>query len=153
MVSRAQTPRSAGPAHIADVMTRHPAFLSADQTVDQAARMMADLGVGALPVCENEELIGMLTDRDITVRCTATGKAPTECRVADAMSSDVQWCAEDDTIDTASHKMESRRIRRLPVIDREHHLVGMLSLGDLATKFRDAGKVLKKISSPSAPAR
>lgn len=145
-----QSRAAAGQTRIADVMTRNPAFLRGDQTVDQAAKVMAELGVGALPICENEQLIGMLTDRDITVRCTATGKSPGECRVADAMSSKVQWCSEDDTVDVARHKMESKRIRRLPVVDRDHHLVGMFSLGDLATRSGDAGDVLKRVSTPLA---
>ncbi|EHP44124.1 hypothetical protein OR16_04037 [Cupriavidus basilensis OR16] len=144
------------PRRVADVMTRGPAYLNSDETILLAAQLMADLQVGALPICDGGRLIGMLTDRDITIRSTASGQTPGAARVGDAMTADVKWCTEGESLEIAQHKMEAARVRRLPVVDQDHHLVGIVSLGDLASKTgdsRDSGRTLASISTPSAPAR
>ncbi|AMR81938.1 CBS domain-containing protein [Cupriavidus nantongensis] len=152
--SPATQPRA--PRRVVDIMTRQPAYITPDETIQHAAQLMADLHVGSLPVCDGRRLVGMLTDRDITVRATAGGQPPQATRVADAMSPQVQWCLEDESLEDAQHKMEAAQVRRLPVLDHDHTLVGIVSLGDFASKGADAresGETLASISTPSAPAR
>jgi CBS domain-containing protein len=139
-----------------DIMTTDPAFVSADDSIQHAAQLMDELNVGALPVCDGRRLIGMVTDRDITVRCTAAGKAPTEATVEAAMSTNVQWCNADDSVETARDMMTERQLRRLPVIDENRDLVGMVAMGDIATKSGDvpgAGDLLAEVSNPAEPDR
>ncbi|MGY8525527.1 CBS domain-containing protein [Paracidovorax citrulli] len=139
-----------------DVMTAQPAFVTADETIQRAAELMGQLDVGALPVCDGRRLTGMVTDRDITVRCTASGADPATTKVSEAMTSEVQWCNEDDPVDSAREKMASSQIRRIPVINKDHQLVGMVSLGDLAVKTEDASgsaQALAGVSQPAQPAR
>ena len=138
----------------ASAMTTDVEYVSPDETLRQAARMMDELNVGALPVCDGSKLIGILTDRDITVRATSAGQLPEETTVAEAMTTDVKWCLEDDPIEEVMAAMADSQIRRMPVIDRDRRLVGIVSLGDLAT--RQSGHVddtLREISSPSEPDR
>ncbi|AOZ10616.1 CBS domain-containing protein [Cupriavidus malaysiensis] len=141
---------------VADAMTRDPAYLAAEDTVRHAAELMADLQVGALPVCVGRRLVGMLTDRDIAIRCVACGKPAETTSVAEAMSGALQWCSASDTLATAARMMAQAQVRRLPVIDADHQLIGILSLGDLATRpavETDSGQALARISSPSTRAR
>lgn len=157
-MAQSPTPASAGdhPLTLRNVMTADPAFVSQDDTIQEAARLMDDLNVGSLPVCESGKLTGMITDRDITVRCTAVGKSPQEARVADAMSANVQLCRVTDTVELAREKMAEHQIRRLPVVDDDERLVGMVSMGDIATKSGDlaaAGDTLTEVSNPSEPDR
>ncbi|AJP59814.2 CBS domain-containing protein [Pandoraea vervacti] len=138
-----------------DVMTRDPAFVRNGDTIQHAAKLMADLNVGALPVCENGHLEGMITDRDISVRCVAAGKGP-DSKVGDAMSEGAHWCREDDSVEEACDTMCSEQIRRLPVVDSQKKLVGMVSMGDIATKASDdatCGKIISEVSTPSEPNR
>lgn len=140
---------------ISEIMTREVETVSPGDTIQAAAKMMDELNVGVLPVCDGQRLVGVITDRDITVRATSVGKAPDACKVAEIMTAEVDWCLEDDMVDEAAEKMQARQIRRLPVIDRDKRLVGILSLGDIAT---DAGRgvtaeTLKDISQPSHPDR
>jgi CBS domain-containing protein len=142
--------------HLRDVMTPDPAFVSPDETIQRAAQLMDELNVGALPVCDGRRLAGMITDRDITIRCTAAGKAPEQTKVEEAMSAGTQWCTEDDDLDTAREMMAERQIRRLPVINKDEELVGIVSLGDIATKAGDAaasGETLLDVSDPAEPDR
>jgi CBS domain-containing protein len=141
---------------ISEVMTRSPEVVRPEATVQEAARKMDQLNVGALPVCDGDRLVGMITDRDITVRATSAGKAPDRCRVQDAMSADVDYCYVDDNVNDAAEKMQERQIRRLPIIDRDQRLVGIVALGDLATdvnKPKTVASTLEKISEPSTPDR
>jgi CBS domain-containing protein len=141
---------------IREVMTRDPEVVRPEATIQDAARKMDDLNVGALPVCDGERLLGMITDRDITVRATSAGKAPAECRVKEVMTAEVDWCFEDDSVADAAEKMQKRQIRRLPIVDRDKRLVGIVALGDLATDLDKPKKVaatLEKISEPSRPDR
>ena len=136
---------------VKQVMTRNIENIEADTNLKEAASMMRSLDVGALPVCENDKLVGMITDRDITVRAVADGRDPAHSTVRDAMTQDVCWCYEDDDVERAAKLMEDRQIRRLPVFDRNNRAVGILSIGDLATRTRDehlSGEVLERVSEP-----
>jgi CBS domain-containing protein len=141
---------------IKDVMTRQVDVISPDASLEEAARKMDQLNVGPLPVCENERLVGLVTDRDITVRATAAGKDPRTTPVREAMSQDVLYCFEDQDVREATQLMESQQVRRVPVLDRSKRLVGIVSLGDLATDARDdrlTGEVLERVSEPAEPDR
>src|SRR5438270_846104 len=117
---------------VRDLMTRDVAVLSPRDSVREAACRMDDLNVGALPVCDGSRLVGIVTDRDITVRCTAAGGRPDAIRVHEVMTDDVRWCFEDDPLEEVEQEMAEVQIRRMPVVDGRKRLVGMLSLGDLA---------------------
>lgn len=140
---------------ISEIMTRNVTTVSPHDTLTRAAQMMDELNVGSLPVCDGDALVGMITDRDITVRATSAGRAPDEVRVEDVMSGDVRWCFDDQTVDEVLEQMSEVQIRRVPVIDHDtKQLIGIVSLGDLATK--QAGEVegtLEDVSSPSEPDR
>ena len=136
-------------ARIGDIMTRKPRVIQPDATVADAAAMMRRLDVGALPVCDGSRLIGMVTDRDITTRSTAEGRDPHLTPVRDVMSPGVAWANEDDPVEEAARIMREHQIRRLPIVDERHSLVGVVSLGDLATEVGDdvtSGDTLERIS-------
>lgn len=116
---------------IADCMTRNVKLAEPDMTLQEAARMMAQCDTGALPVGENDRLVGMLTDRDIAIRGVAHGLGPA-AKVRDAMSAEVRWCYEDEDAREALEHMASEQIRRMPVLSRSKRLMGIISLGDLA---------------------
>lgn len=135
---------------IRDAMTREVRMVRPDQTIREAAQMMAELDIGALPVQDNDRLVGMITDRDIAVRATAQGKNA-DTRVRDVMSPEIKYCYEDQTIDEVTRNMGEQRLRRLPVLNRNKRLVGILSLGDLAldeTAQEEAAEALCGISRP-----
>lgn len=139
-----------------DLMTRNVEVVRPDSTVAEAAERMRSLDVGPMPVCDGERLVGMLTDRDITVRATADGRDPKNTRVRDVMTDDVVYCFEDQDATEAARIMEQRQIRRLLVLSRDKRLVGIVALGDLATETRDdkmSGEVLERVSTPSEPER
>src|SRR4026208_2244588 len=116
------------PIKIRDIETQHPIVIGPDAGLVEAAQKMKQLDVGALPVCEGEQLIGLVTDRDITVRATAEGRDPRQTKVRDIMSSEPVCCYEDQNVAECVELMERNQIRRLPVIDRGQHLVGIISL-------------------------
>jgi CBS domain-containing protein len=136
---------------ISEVMSRDVQTVLPDDTVQKAAKMMGDLDVGVLPVCDGKNLLGMITDRDIAVRATSTGKSPQECRVRDTMSQGVDYCFDDEDVETVSRKMGERQIRRMPVINHDKHLVGIVALGDIATSSgeRTSGETLRDVSESS----
>ena len=140
---------------IADIMTRDVRSIAPQETIRRAAEMMDELNVGALPVCDGERLVGMITDRDITVRAVAAGTAPEAGQVGDVMSAQVRWCFEDQPVDEVMEQMSDSQIRRVPVIDHySHNLIGIVSLGDLATKHSaQVDRTLEEISNPSEPDR
>ena len=140
---------------IAQVMTRGVRTMAPGDSLMRAAQAMDELDVGALPVCEGERLVGMVTDRDIAIRGVAQGCAADRTPVADVMSTDVQCVYEDQSVEEASAQMRDLQIRRLPVLDRDDHLVGMLALGDLAVKAgaERAADALSEISEPAEPDR
>lgn len=146
-------PTSAGDSsprgmRVADAMTRDVRIANPGQTIEQAAGMMADIDAGALPVGEDDRLVGMITDRDIAIRAVARGKGPATL-VKDVMTEDVRYCFEDEDTAHVIRNMAGQQLRRLPVLDRNKRLVGMLSLGDLATHEapRPVGEGLAGISS------
>jgi CBS domain-containing protein len=118
---------------IAEIMTRDVRLASPQQTLQEAARMMAELDVGAIPVADKDRLVGMLTDRDICVRAVAAGKNPGQCKVGEVMSAEVKYVFEDETTEDLARNMSTLQVRRMPVLDRDKRLVGIVSLGDLAT--------------------
>lgn len=140
---------------IREVMTPNVQTISPQETVQRAAQMMDDLNVGSIPVCDGERLVGMITDRDITVRSVAAGQSPDQCFVGDVMSTDVRTCYSNQDIDDVLDKMGDVQIRRVPVIDEQSkQLVGIVSLGDIATKSRESAETtLDEISTPSEPDR
>ena len=134
---------------VSEVMTREILVANPEQTVQQAARMMADIDAGVLPVGEDDRLVGMITDRDIAVRCVAKGNGP-DAKIRDIMSRDVKYCFLDQDIDEVTRNMAEIQVRRLPVVDRDKRLVGIVSLGDIATggEAMEAGEALSGISMP-----
>lgn len=146
---------------VSEVMTRNVQFVSPQESVRRAAQIMDDLNVGALPVCDGERLVGMVTDRDITVRASSAGLSPEDTVVDDVMSTDVRWCFEDQPLDEVMQQMADSQIRRVPVIshDTAQKLVGIVSLGDIVTKTDEEAKkqnvqqMVEKVSSPSEPDR
>ncbi|PWF48380.1 CBS domain-containing protein [Massilia glaciei] len=136
-------------------MTRDVKSISPEDSVRRAAQMMDELNVGSIPVCDGPKLVGMITDRDITVRSTAAGQSPESTRVGDVMSTDVRTCYATQSTDEVLEQMGDVQIRRVPVVDQgAHSLVGIVSLGDLATqKSNGIDKALLEISTPSEPDR
>jgi len=141
---------------VRDVMTPHVEVVGSDASLKEAAEKMSRLEVGLLPVCEKERLVGMLTDRDITIRAVSVGCDPNLTRVREAMTPEVVYCFEDQDVEMAAQMMEMRQIRRVPVLNRGNRLVGIVSLGDLAVETGNrtfAGETLEHISEPIAPRR
>ena len=137
-----------------EVMTPRVEVVRPNATLEEAAGKMKSLDVGSLPVCDGERLVGMITDRDITVRATAEGYVPGRTQVHQVMTEDVKWCYDDDDTDVAAEIMAKAQIRRLPVINHDKRLVGIVALGDLATEPRaqdEAEDALEEISEPAAP--
>ena len=134
---------------VRECMTRDVAVAQPGQTIAEAARMMAECDAGALPVAENERLVGMVTDRDIAIRAVAQNKAP-DTLVRDVMSKEVLYCFDDEDLDHVAENMGQQQIRRLPVMNRDKRLVGIISLGDIATgaKPDTAGQAVAGISRP-----
>jgi CBS domain-containing protein len=135
-----------------EIMTSNSVVLGPETMLREAAQKMRELDSGVMPVGEDDRLVGMLTDRDITLRATADGKDPNTTPVRDVMTSDVIYCFEDEDIGTAARKMEEHQIRRLIVLNRDKRLVGIASLGDLAVHApsdRLAGEVIEAVSEPS----
>jgi CBS domain-containing protein len=136
---------------VADAMTRDVRVANPNQTLIDAAKMMADCDCGVLPVGENDHLVGMITDRDIVVRALAVGKTG-DTRIRDVMSQDVKYCFEEDDLDGVAHNMGDLQVRRLPVVNRDKRLVGILSLGDIAntTESQAPSDALHSISEPAS---
>ncbi len=137
-----------------EVMTRGVEVIAADASLSEAAARMQALDVGLLPVGVGDELVGMLTDRDITVRATAAGDDPLTTRVRDMMTTEIIACYEDEDLTAGAQVMAKRQVRRLLILDRDEQLVGVVSLGDVATITGDArltGGVLEGVSEPSGP--
>ncbi len=132
-----------------EVMTLSVEFIEPNATLQNAAKLMRELNVGSLPICEGKQLIGMVTDRDITIRATAEGLDPRRTKVKKAMTPEVLYCFEDQDIEQAVHIMNDHQIRRLPVVDRDKTLVGIVSLGDLVQRTGEdlAGHALQGISA------
>jgi len=135
---------------VKEIMTKDVQCISPDTTLQDAARKMRDLNVGPLPICDNDRLGGMVTDRDIIIRGVAEGRNPGTTPVRDVMSSNVFWIFEDQDVHEASDLMKEKQIRRLLVLNRDKRLVGIVSLGDLAVDTGDehlSGSTLEAVSS------
>ena len=134
---------------IADIMTRSIATVQRDETLQAAARRMEEMDVGSLPVLDGKAVAGIVTDRDIAVRGVAAGMIPQESLVADVMTTELRFCRADDTIEQAMAEMGDLQVRRLPVLDAQNEIVGIVSLGDLATRqSAHTDETLREISTP-----
>ena len=139
---------------IQEVMTRDVQTISTQDTVQRAAQLMDELNVGAIPVVDVGKLVGMVTDRDITVRSVAIGQDPTTTRVNDVMSTDVRTCTIEQSVEDVLAQMADVQIRRVPVVDGNGQVIGIVSLGDVVTKApADVEQTLDEISTPSEPDR
>jgi len=131
-----------GSRHVRDVMTPNPQCATEKDSLMEVARIMRDQDTGAVPVVDdNNKIIGMVTDRDIVVRCIADGKNPSEARVNDVMTKSVRKVQEDATINDVLGMMKGSEIRRVPVVDRNDKIVGIVSIGDIASGGDNRGKV------------
>ncbi|HEY9013282.1 MAG TPA: CBS domain-containing protein [Devosia sp.] len=133
---------------VSELMTRDVRVASPDDSLQRAAKMMGEIDAGVLPVGENDRLVGMITDRDIAIRAVAKGMGP-ESKVRDVMSKEVKYCFEDEDLDDVTDNMGDLQLRRMPVLNRDKRLVGIISLGDVAVgHVTDAGQALQGISEP-----
>ena len=133
------------------VMTENVSFVDPDMRIPEIARRMRDEDIGSLPVAESERLIGIVTDRDIVVRAVADGQDARGTTARQIMSPKILYCFADDSIEEALRNMGDNQVRRLPVINRDKRLVGVVSLGDLSKAAQDqAGDALKDISQSTA---
>ncbi|MBS0249193.1 MAG: CBS domain-containing protein [Proteobacteria bacterium] len=135
---------------VSDLMTRDVRIANAGETIQQAARLMASLDSGVLPVGDRGRLVGMVTDRDIAIRAVAEGRGP-ETKVRDVMSAELKYCFADQEIEEITDNMGDLQLRRLPVLDRDKKLVGIISLGDVAFEQGGGdgiGNALGAISTP-----
>ncbi len=138
--------------NVSEMMETNVDITSPDATIREAAVRMRDDDVGALPVGENDRLIGMVTDRDIAVRGVADGKEPDRCTVREVMSEEVYYCYEDEDAERAAEVMAEHKIRRLPILNRDKRLVGIIALADLA-RAHVGEAALEGVSEPTAAAR
>lgn len=135
---------------VSEAMSRDVEVARPQDTIQNIARRMADLDIGALPVCDGRLLKGMVTDRDIVVRGLAEGRGG-DTPVSAVMTPDLEYVFDDEDLGEAADKMAEAQVRRLPVVDRDKRLVGILALADLTGKVRErtAGQTLEEISEPS----
>ena len=148
---RRETERSAQ-KRLREVMTANVDVIHPDASLDEAAAKMKASDIGALPVCDDDHVVGMLTDRDIVIRVIAEGRNPREETVRTAMTADIAYCFDDDDVQEAAMLMVDKQIRRLVVLNRDKRLVGIVSLGDIAVQTQDAqlgGEVLEYVSEPT----
>ena len=137
---------------VADIMSTDVTVVEPQQSLRAAAQLMKDLDVGVLPVCNGKRLLGMLTDRDIAIRAVAEGLSPDSTCVSDVMTPDVDYCTDDQDVEEVLRQMGDKQLRRLPVIDAERRLVGIVSLGDLAAREgSDIDEAVRAISEPGGP--
>jgi len=135
--------------NVSEIMSTDVQMIGPEESLQRAAQLMDQLNVGALPVCSGRQLLGMVTDRDITVRGTAAGLGPDSGCVSDVMSGDLQWCTEDQDTEEVMRVMSQAQVRRLPVINVDRALVGIVSIGDLATRTPNhVDDVMRDISTP-----
>jgi CBS domain-containing protein len=133
-----------------DIMSPDVQVISPDATIREAAQKMREGDFGMMPVAENDRMIGAISDRDIALRAIAEGKGP-DTKVRDVMSQGIAWAYEDDSVDHAAEVMSEHQVRRLPVVNRQKRLVGIVALGDFAVESSDlepAAEALVEISQP-----
>jgi len=139
-----------------EVMTSNVEVIHPNASVQEAAEMMRSLDVGSLPVCDGRKMQGMITDRDITIRAVADGREARQTAVREIMTSELVYCFEDEDVQAAAKLMNDHQIRRLPIVNEQKELVGIVSLGDLAVETDDeamVGQVLEGVSEPAQPQR
>ena len=139
------------PHRLKDVMSRDVKVIGPEMTIREAARMMCDGDFGMMPVGDNDRMIGAISDRDIAIRAVAEGKNP-GTTVREIMSARIFWAYDDDTVEHAAKLMSEHQIRRLPVVDHDDRLVGIVALGDFAvdsSEIQPAAEALSKISQPT----
>ena len=135
---------------VQEIMTKVVAVLPPDAQLSEVARVMRDYDIGSVPIADQEKLVGMVTDRDIVVRAVADGAALNGRCARDVMSPKVLYCYEDQSVEEALGLMGEQQVRRLPVLDAERRLVGVVSLGDVSQAVaQKAGGALKEISEPT----
>jgi CBS domain-containing protein len=134
---------------VSKIMTRDVRLLNPDHTIGEAASLMAEIDAGALPVGANDRLVGMITDRDIVIRAVAQGRS-VQTKVDAIMSREVLYCFDTDEVDTVARNMGKARVRRLPVINHDKRLVGIVSLGDIARNdgATNVGQTVTRVSTP-----
>ena len=139
---------------VSEAMTRDVRVANPGQSIRDAARMMAEIDAGAMPVGENDRLVGMITDRDIAIRAVAQGKGP-DTPVREVMSSEVKYCFEDEDLEHVAKNMGDIQVRRLPVVNRDKRLVGIVALGDIARKedAKTTGQTTAGVSRPGGTHR
>ena len=134
---------------VSECMTREVKLAAPSDTIAEAAKTMAQLDAGVLPVGDNDRLVGMITDRDIAIRGVAQGKGP-DARVGDVMNAEVKFCFDDQEVGDVLRRMGELQLRRMPVLNHDKRLVGIVSLGDMAAngETQKAGDALCDISRP-----
>lgn len=139
---------------VSEAMTRDVRIATPGQSIRDVAKMMADIDAGAVPVGENDRLVGMITDRDIAIRAVAAGKGP-DTPVREVMSGDVKYCYEDEDLEHVAENMGDLQVRRLPVVNREKRLVGIVALGDIARHedHHTTGETTADVSKPGGKHR
>jgi CBS domain-containing protein len=135
---------------VSEAMTRDVRVCTPGASIREVAQLMAQIDAGSMPVGENDRLIGMITDRDIAIRAVAAGKGP-DTPVREVMSEHVHYCYDDQELDKVAEDMAYVRVRRLPVVNREKRLVGILSLGDVARKDEHRETVAETVAGVSTP--
>jgi CBS domain-containing protein len=134
---------------VSEVMTRDVQLIEPTQTIRDAAKLMAEMDAGIMPIREGDRLVGMITDRDIAVRAVAEGKGP-DTPIREVMTEDVKYCYDDDDTEDVARNMADIQVRRLPVLTRDKRLVGIISLGDMAMSNGSSrvGEAVAGISQP-----
>ena len=134
---------------VSEAMTREVRVATPGQSIRDVAKIMDEINAGSVPVGDNDRLVGMITDRDIAIRAVAQGKGP-DTPVREVMSSEkVLYCYDDEEVDSVAKNMSQHQVRRLPVVNRDKRLVGIISFGDVAQKeARSAGKAAKGVTKP-----
>ena len=138
--------------NVCDILTKDPEVIHPEAMICEAAWKMKEYDVGMLPVCDGERLVGSLTDRDLTIRAVAHGFDPLKTKVREVMTSRACFCLESDSLKRAAEIMEEKQIRRLPVLNKEKQLVGIVSVGDLAIRSRDEHLVEEVMEHVCEPA-
>jgi CBS domain-containing protein len=139
---------------VREIMTPDPELIDPNASIREAAKRMKNEDIGALPIGENDRLIGMVTDRDIAMRGVAEDRAPETTTVRDVMSEKIYYCFEDDDIEDAARCMAENQVRRLPILNRDKRLTGIVSLADLAQTGEECERIaLEGVSEPSGEAR
>jgi CBS domain-containing protein len=137
---------------VKDAMHKGVEWVSPDTPIAKIARIMCDADIGSVPIGENDRLVGMVTDRDITCRAVAESKDPSKTTARDVMTKGISYCRDSDDLDDALDMMQDKKLRRLPVIDAKKRMVGMLALGDVshAAKPKAVGDVMSAVAAHHA---